>query len=88
MRTMRVTKKVRDEAVLVCSAIASAKDGAPSCETVAMALDVDPDSGDLADEACNACTLDAACIGFSWRELWAEAGARLSEGWDPNTEEM
>ena len=81
---MKISKKVRLEASHVCAVAASsdpAHDGDPIAETIALALDVSHEAGQLADEAANAVGLSAPK--HSLRECFAEAGLRLQEGWTP-----
>jgi hypothetical protein len=75
---------IRDQAIRLCEYAASV-DGNSGVILDDFVRDAEfaPESGDLADEACNACCLDATCAGLDWRELWAEAAQRLREGWQP-----
>lgn len=82
---MRVSKKIRAEAITIC-AIAASAEWPPGCvEEIVRDGDFDFDAGDLADEAGN--HVDVWC---GIRELWAEAECMLREGWcpPPDAEEM
>jgi len=75
---------IREQAIRLCEFVANL-DGGSSISIDRLVRDSEfvPEAGDLADEACNACCLDATCAGLDWRELWAEVAQRLREGWKP-----
>ena len=75
---------IREQAIRVCEYAANS-DGTSFLTVDRFVRDAEfvPEAGDLADEACDACCLDATCAGLDWRELWAEAAQRLLEGWEP-----
>jgi hypothetical protein len=74
---------IREQAIRLCEYAANL-DGNASISLDALVRDSEfvPESGDLADEACNEVCLDSDCAGLDWRELWAEAAQRLREGWE------
>ena len=75
---------IREQAIRLCE-FAANLDGGSSISIDRLVRDSEfvPEAGDLADEACNAVCLDAACIALDWRETWAEAAQRLREGRKP-----
>lgn len=73
---------LRSSAIRLCEYAASGS-GNATIDTLVLHADASADAADLADEACTACLLDAATMGYDWRELWAEAAQRLREGWRP-----
>ncbi len=77
---MRVTAKHRREAILICAIAASGEHPAGTIDRIVLEQELDPASGDLADEAeFSARPGD----GSNGREHWAEAEAMLRTGWVP-----
>lgn len=75
-----VTKRQRREAILICACAASAETAPATAETapatadrIVLELELDPRSGDLADDTW----FDVHDAELNARERWAEAEARL-----------
>lgn len=73
---------IRQQAIQLCE-FAANSGGSPTLDKLALNSEFTPESADLADEACNVVCLSSETIGYTWRELWAEAAQRLREGWTP-----
>ena len=81
MKTKKITKKVREEAWLIC-AIGASAEGFVCIYEIQNALDID--SAGTENLACHAyhCPAAAKWPMFS-SERYAEAAALLAEGWTP-----
>lgn len=82
MTKKRISKRVREEAWLVCAVQASTPDDRGDCEGVATELGLTREAGGLAWAAWTAVT---GCDGIDHddAECYAEAAALLAEGWCP-----
>lgn len=92
---MKITKKLREDAAILCSAVASrdiemwngewwwlAMQGVSDASPIVLELDIDPDAADLADEARSYIRHESDRP--TTRETWAEAEALIRDGWSPD----
>jgi hypothetical protein len=81
---MRITKRVREEAALFCTAVACSGDFDLFDIDYMCSLGISDPGRKLANRALTvACSLPTDWSAEMWREDWAEAEALLRTGWTP-----